>query len=306
MANTTYGYREPLPIAVGGYAGFQWDRAYPTPNTNFRRGAILINSTTGSNTTPAQTGSMAALAGPPASAVTLTTTTSSGAPASTVFFYVAYSATSNESLPSGPFIVNAPAGYVAQINVSATGAPAAATNYVVYAGYIPTYAALQNTSRTTTLLGTAFAVANPLTNYISAANAASNATTGIIGLAAADSNAYFNSGPGGATTVGNQSLFGATQSFPPLDSLGAYGIPVVKFQTGMLVEMSLKQAWYPSLLNASVGITLDATSGWFIADTGASAAGVIAGISQGPAPFFGNVTDIGARVQVRFNASALA
>lgn len=299
------GYREPFPYALAGYSGITWDRAIPKGGLFFRRGAVLTNTATGTITVPAPTGSMAALAGPPASAITFGTTAAAGAPAQTFYLYFAYTATTNVSLVSGPFIQNVNAGTVPNLTVAAAGAPAAATNWAVYASYTPTYEALQQATITTTALGSAFALSNPLVNYTGAIQAASNTNSGIIGVALADSNTTFFSGAGGSVTVGNTSLFGATQSFPPLDSLGALSVPIAKLQTCVL-EMSLVQAFYPSLLSAAVGITLDATSGWHVADTTATACGTIQSFVTGPTGFFGQVGDTGARVRVAFTQADLA
>lgn len=303
---SAYTYREPIPYALAGYSGVTWDRTIPKPYNFFRRGAVLANSTTGTIATPSPTGSMATTAGPAASAITFGTTTSANAPAATYYLYFTYTASTNESLPSGPYIQNVNAGYVPNLTVASAGAPAAATNWAVYAAYIPSYEALQQATRTTTALGSAFALANPLTNYTGAIAAASSTNSGIIGVAAADSNANFFSGAGGSTAVGNTSNFGATQSFPPLDSIGALAVPIIKLQTCVL-EMSLVQALYPALVGTAVGITLDATTGWHVADTSATACGTIQSFVTGPPGMFGQPSgDTGARVRVLFTAADLA
>lgn len=299
------GYREPFPYALGGLTGVTWDRTIPKFGLFFRRGAILNNNTTGTILTPVPQGSMAALPGPPLSAITFGTSAVAGAPATSYYLYFAYTATTNESLVSGPFIQNVNAGFVPNLTVAAAGAPAAATNWAVFGSYTPTYEALQQATITTTALGSAFAFTNPLVNYTGAIQSASNVNTGIIGVAAADSNATFFSGAGGSVTVGNQSLFGATQSFPPLDSLGALAIPIIKLQN-CLLEMSLVQPFFPGLINAAVGITLDATSGWHVADTTATGTGTIQSFVTGPPGFFGQVGDTGARVRVAFTPANLA
>jgi hypothetical protein len=313
--NLTYGYREPFAAITAGQESFTWDRCYPTLNSFFRRGAVLINSTTGTVTgsgpytgPPSPTGTLSSSAGPPPAAVTFGTSVSAGAPAASYWVYLAYTASTTAlqtSQVGGPYIVNAPAGYVPTVNVSATGAPTLAAQYAVYAGYNPTYIAQQSASTTATALGATYTFATTLANYTAATQAASNVQSGIIGLAAADSNTPFNSGPGGATTVGNTSLFGATQSYPPLDSLGAFGVPIVKAQ-GTVFEFSLKQAYYGSLNNTSAGLTLDAASGWFVVDNTASACGTILAGIQGPPPFFGGIGDFGARVRFSFTTTDLA
>lgn len=305
MANTLT-YREPIPYALGGYSGVTWSRTIPKAGLFFRRGAVLNNAATGTIVTPLPVGSMAALAGPLASAITFGTTAAAGAPAQTFYLYFAYTATTNQSLVSGPFVQNVNAGTVPNLTVAAAGAPAAATNWAVFASYTPTFEALQQATTTTTALGSAFALSNPLTNYTGAIQSPSNTNAGIIGVAAADSNATFFAGAGGAQSVGNTSLFGATQSFPPVDSLGALAVPIIKLQTCVL-EMSLVQPLFPGLLNAAVGITLDATTGWHVADTTATACGTIQEIITGPFPFFGQPSgDVGGRVRVAFTQADLA
>jgi len=249
---------------------------------------------------------MALLPGPTLAQVTLGTTASANAPALTYYHYFTYTATANESLISGPYIQNVNAGFVPNPTVLALGAPAAATNSAVYTSLLPTYEALQQATKTTTALGTPFAESYPLTNSISAAGAATNVAGALLGIANADSNATFFSGAGGAQSVGNTSLFGATQSFPPLDSLGALAIPTTKLQN-CLFEFSLVQPFFPALNGTQVGLTLDATTGFYVVDTSQSnKVAVITELSQGPAPFYPTIGDVGARVKVSFIASALA
>lgn len=299
-------YREPVYIGQGGTEGPTWDRIVVGSGAAFRRGALLVQSNTGTVSTPAPTGSMSTTAGPAASAVTFGQSASAGAPGGTFFAYLTYTATSNESLPAGPYAFTVAPGNVLTINVASAGAPAAATNFAAYVSTVPTLECLQQATRTTTALGATFTCANPLTNSYGISGAATNVASGLIGIAASDSNAAFFSGIGGSASVGNASVFGALANYPPLDSIGAMAIPICKL-AGSLWEFSLVQPYSPALDRTTAGITLDATTGFYVVDTSQSNKIVtIQGASSGPSPFFGSVNDTGARVRVTFSSSALA
>jgi hypothetical protein len=280
------------------------DRVTPAPGVVFRPGDVLIYTTTGTIVTPLPVGSMAALPGPVAAAITFGTSASAAAPGGTYYHYIAYTATTNQSLPSGPWLQFVPPGFLPTVTVSATAGspPAAATNFAVFSSLLPTFEALQQATTTTTALGSTFTLANPLTTYIPPPRAATGVSSGIIGIANDPSDSTFWS-----DKVGNKSAFGQGQSQPPLDSLGALSVPIIKCQTG-LFDMSLKQAYSPALIGAAVGITLDATSGFFIADTTQTQVGTIQGQTGEPYPFGwdGTPTGTGARVRVAFLNSVLA
>jgi hypothetical protein len=326
----TYTPYEPKWKPPSGVLGPQIQQLlFPAQNAAWRKGSLLIQVTTGTITTP--TGGTAAsftnatganTPGPSLAfntpfnitsssysvtqgAVTVTAATSASAPAQTYFGVVTYTITATtESQNSVPFLINCPAGLLPSVNVTATGAPAGATTYALYAGLYPGQFMRQSA---VTALGTATALTNPLTNSIGLNQAASNVNSGIVGMADCDSDAYY-AGVLGATAGGSQStskrsLFGATQSYSPgFDNL-AFALPVVKLQSG-LVEVSLVQAWYPALQGATVGWTLNAATGYFTADTTATAAGTIQGLSS--QPFQGDSGDFFARVIVLPTASTLA
>jgi hypothetical protein len=319
--------------AVGGITSPQTAQVYPAENATFRDGDILLNVTTGAivvptggtaasftNATGANTpgpflgplatsqpsafnvGSTAALV---QGAVTVTGVASAGAPARTLFGVVTYTITAaTESQNSQPFIINLQPGFTATINVAAAGAPAGATTYTVYLGFLPNTWARQFTVIT---LGTATGnILNPLTNSVGANRASAGSSTGIIGVADVDSDAYYG-GQQGATAGGSQftgkrGLFGATQSYGPGWTNDPFALPITKLQSGLL-EMSLVQPFNNTLFNAAVGLNIDSTTGYFVADTSQTAVGVIRDLAFSPNQ--GNVNDVGARVLVAFNAAAL-
>jgi hypothetical protein len=300
-------YFEPYYVGSGNQTAPVPGLYAPAPGAVWRRGAVLTTSTTGTITLPAPTGSMAALAGPAASAVTFGSSSSSGAPGGTYYVQVTYTASSNESLPSQEYITNVLPGYVPTITVASAGAPGAATNFAAYVSLLPGFEALQQASKTTTALGSAFTVANPLTNSTGIAGAATNASGSLVGIAENDSNEIFFSGTGGSIMVGNQSLLGATNSLPPLLPLEVPLAYVCKLIDNAIFEFSLRQtiAWSPTLVNAQVGLYLDATSGFYTVDTAQSnKVAYIIGPADGVQSVVGTTGDYGKRVQVIFLNSA--
>jgi hypothetical protein len=326
----TYTAYEPKWKAPAGVLGPQIQQLYfPAQNAAWRKGSLLINVTTGTIVTPTGGTSTsftnatgANTPGPllgfntpfnitsssyslTQGAVTVTASTSATAPAATYFCEVSYTITATtESVPSAPFLINCPAGLLPSVNVTATGAPAGATTYAFYAGLYPGQYMRQSA---VTALGTATALTYPLTNSVGLNQAASNVSSGIIGMADCDSDAYY-AGVLGATAGGSQqtskrSLFGATQSYGPGFDYYPFALPVVKLQSG-LIEASIVQAWNPALIGSSVGWTLNTVTGYFTADTTATAAGTIQGLSS--QPFQGDVGDFFARVLVLPTQSTLA
>jgi hypothetical protein len=267
---------------------------------------LIISDNTGTITLPAPTGSMAALPGPTAANVTLSSTTSSGAPGGTYYVVTTYTATSNESLPGPELVYNALPGYVVTVNVSSTGAPAAATNFAAYISFAPQFEALQQSTKTTTALGSTFTAINPLTNSYGVGPAATNVSSGIYGLANTDSNEIFFSGTGGAITVGNQSLMGATNSLPPLLPFDTQGLYVTKLSGGTILEMSMRQTtyWSPTYEGTTAGIYLDSTTGFYTVDPSQSNKVLtIIGSADGVPSVVGTYGDQGKRVQVVFTAA---
>jgi hypothetical protein len=297
--------REPFPITVN-----------PAQNAVWRRGDILVESTTGTILVPpgAGTGTFVGVAGPAASAITLGTTSSAGAPAATYYGEVTYNYTNhtNESLASALFVINCPPGYLPTVSVSATGAPANATDFHTYLGLLPDYLSVQD-SAAGTALGSTFTAANPLTNYAGAARGATNLSGNILGMAICASNENYFDGYGGSFTAGNPgSRLGATNTIAPLTPTEAPLGYVVTLGAGTTLEMSLNAntgGWSPLLNGTQFGLTLDATTGWFTADTTQSnKVGYI--VAQRPGVYIGptqsgNPGDVGARVIVQFLASAL-
>ena len=294
------------------------------------RGAILINTPTGTIVTPSggagttYNPSTGPVAGPQlapgqgafnvinastsitSGAVQITGVASASAPAMTYFVIVTATITtgSNETASSQEFIINCAAGFVPAINILATTgtipAPPGAVTWAAYVGLFPGYEALQQATKYTTAIGTAFTIPFPLTNNMGLSAAASNANAALFGMAVDDSDAVFFSGVGGSLNVGNQSLFGATMTQAPLTASEAFYRYVYKLQN-QLLEMSLVQAWSPALAGTNAGITLDPTTGFYVVDTTATACGVIGQQEYGPAAFQGGPGLTGSRVQFTFN-----
>jgi len=332
MAAPQNPYTSPQLVGTGTGSYAPWILPYQcgqssggTLNT-FRRGDILLLTTTGTIVTPsggASSGgtSLATMAGPAlaagqgtfsiissatsitSGAVTVTASTSASAPAQTFYCIVTYTNTSgsNESLSSQEFIIWCPAGLLPSVNVASSGAPSGAATFALYVGLYPGYEALQQASKYTTSLGSAFQIPNPLTNSQGLARAATNASANIVGMAVDDSNALFFDGVGGAGSIGNQSLFGATMTQQPLTANEAFLNLVYKLQS-QTIEMNLVQQWSPMLAGGAVaGIPLDSTTGFFVADTSQSNKILnILGFVNGPQSFQGGVGLTGTRVQVQF------
>jgi hypothetical protein len=290
----------------------------------WRRGDILVNTPVGNIVTPsggASSGgtSLATTAGPAlaagqgvftliststsitSGAVTVTAATSANNPAQTYYCIVTYTNTtgSNESLSSQEFIIQCPAGLAPQVTVASASAPTGAATFALYVGLYPGYEALQQATKYTTSLGTAFTIPAPqLTNSIGLSRAATNASAAMFGMAVDDSNALFYNSIG---NVGNQSLFGVTMTQPPLTAADAYNNLVYKLQSQTL-EMNLVQPFYPSVIGGAVaGLLLDPTTGFFVADT--SQSNKVLNILQaavGPQGFEGGVGITGTRVWVQF------
>lgn len=297
--------------------------------SRWARGAILVNTPTGTIVTPSggagttYNPSAGAIAGPQlaggqgafnvinaATSITsgciqITGVASATAPALTYYVIVTATITtgSNETASSQEFIINCAAGFVPAVNVITTGTvqpPAGAVTYAVYVGLFPGYEALQQATKYTTAIGTAFTIPFPLTNNMGLSAAASNANAHLFGMAVDDSDGVFYNGSGGAASVGNQSLFGSSMTQGPLTGNEAFFRYVYKLQN-QLLEMSLIQAWSPALAGTAAGITLDPTTGIYVVDTTATACGIIGQAEPGPQSFQGGPGLTGSRVQFTFN-----
>lgn len=309
----TLTYREPTYVGSGNIREPRIFMISPGQNAAWRRGDILITSTTGSITSPPNpgSGSLSGLAGPPLSAITVGSSASSGAPAATYYTQVTYAATGPlESLPSVIVPINVAAGFLPTVIVSATGAPAAATGFRVYMGLLPTNIANQSATAAGTTLGSTFTAANPLTNSIGAQRAATNASTGILGMAACASNETYFDGYGGSFTAGTPgSRLGSTNTIDPLTPTEAPNGYVVGLGQGTLIEMNLNSAsgaFSYNLVGTTAGITLDATTGWFTVDSTQSNK-VVTIVDHRPGVYIGptaqgNPGDLGARVIVEFTS----
>lgn len=321
---TTYTVFEPQWIAPSGVLGPKVQQILPLTQTGlFRGGDILINQTAGTITAPSPNGTFAVAGsltpGPSLGTnpspfnvnsssysvvqgvVTVAATASAGTPAQTYFCVLTYAGGGAiETLPGTYFTVNVAAGLLPTFLVSSTGAPTNATGSFLYASTIPNTYWRQDVQQ---VFASTHTVTYPLANRIGANKAAAAVSTGILGMADSDSDAIYGGAPGGSVNTGKQNIFGASQSFSPGWTNDPYYVPVIKGDTG-LFELNLVQTWYGTLLYAAVGLNIDATTGYFVADTTQTACATIQNKTFGPGR--GDVGDTYARVQIRFNAAALA
>jgi hypothetical protein len=317
-------------VAANGYVSPEWasnpSNLSPTivgynyaQAAAWRSGDFLQIINTGTITAPNPNGSISTSVGPTVPSVqlvssstsvvtgpvTIAASTSAGTAAQTYYVYLTYQGAANiEGVPGAEFIINAASGIVPTITVTNVGSPTNSTGTGVYVGTYPggeVQQAVTTFASTTTL-------ASPLTNNTGINRSVTNPSTLIVGLAINNSTQQFFSGTGGAFTVGDQSLFGATNSLSPLNPTESLLGYVISAASGTLFEISLKQAWYPSLVgSAKAGLTLDTTSGFFIADTSASnkVLNILRLATSVPVatpgiPVTGQVGDTGARVIVSF------
>lgn len=141
---------------------------------------------------------------------------------------------------------------------------------------------------------------------------ATGTSTNILGFAVHNSADIYYAGAGGsAAATSHASFFGA--SIAATSAMSADPTTLHYFQpgNGVYVEMSLVQTYAATTPGTAVGITLDGTTGIFVADTGQTAIGVVVRLMEGVPNYqtlggTGGIGDTGARVLVRFNASALA
>ena len=136
-------------------------------------------------------------------------------------------------------------------------------------------------------------------------------TTGIVGLSNIDSTAFYFSGIGGSTAeatpaAANTQLFGYTTATTALQpGLDFQGCPMSLAHNGQQFEVSLAQAFAQASIGASIGVALDASTGYYIADTSATnKVATIIGEVDGPGK--GTIGDFGKRVLIAFLATVLA
>ena len=229
--------------------------------------------------------------------ITITGVASAGAAASISYVFVTYTAAGIiESLPGTEFIVNCAPGWTFSVNVTATGAPAGATNYAVYVSQYEGGELLQQATKTTTALGTAFTVPASLVNSVGLNIAPTGSNTSIAGIALHDSQSLWATGVGSGFLAGGISnLLGAWANPPPLAPIDPSQALVASLINGQPFEISLLQPWSNALVGTPAGITLDA-SGWHVADTTAATFFTITGKSVGVLTDVGMLNDTYTRV----------
>ncbi len=268
----------------------------------WRNGNVLVLNTTGTITTPNPNGSLVNFNGPVAitnaaslSVVTVGTSAVAGAPARTYWLAVTYTdAGGDESQVSQLLPFGCPAGFVPTVSVAATGAPAAATQFNVYAGLFPRIAFLQVSH---TALGATATLAYPLTNYTGVVPSVAGSATNIVGFAASAFDQVFD--PLSAFP-GRRNPYGATMSTDPLMGTNALW-PVEKGQVGSF-ELNLIQP-YSGQIGAAVGLNIDAVSGLPVWDTTQTQVAVISGFANGQ--FQGGLGVAYSRVYARFLSTVL-
>jgi hypothetical protein len=291
----------------------------PAEFKTWNDGDILTTFTAGTIDFPTPNGSLATLIGP-VLGFNLTTGLAvlAGAPAQDYYGVASYTGAAGiESLPSLPFIISAPYGFIPTVSVSAVGAPVGATDFYVYLGTIPDNYYRQNIGAGTAL-GATFTATNPLTNYTGVARAPAGTSTGLVGMANEPQQTFFAGFPGGSASAGPRSLFGASQSMAPGWDNDGFKSPALSLNPdwGTFV-MNLLQPYYPGMdYSLQVGINIDTTNlfvpaggpiggtGFYVMDsTQTACATLIRRVEQFPAVELNG--DIGARCEFRFYYSAL-
>lgn len=298
----------PSPIELGYYAA---------QGATFKRGDFLQLITTGTITNANPNGSISTSVGPTSvqvnliststsvvtGPVTISAATSAGAPAITYYVFLTYQGAANiEGVPGQEFIINCNAGLVPTITVTNVGSPANSTGTGVYVGLFPggeVQQAVTAFASTTTLT-------YPLANNIGVNRSVTNPSTNIVGFALNSSLALMFTGTGGSFNVNEAGQFGSTMNLAPLTPTEQLLNYVDKLQGFYCFEISLKQPWFPSLQGTTFGLTLDAATGIWVADTSAGnkictilqpASGVNVQPFGQPVPVVGgNPGDIGLRV----------
>lgn len=276
----------PRIVGVGGLDSPLIASYFPLQASAYREADFVTLTTTGTIVTPAPAGALATAAGPVITqdvnlstvgqtvtigAVTFTGVAQASAPATSYYTLLAYTATAQQSLPSVEFVINSAVGVVPSISVSATGAPAGATNFATFNGIFSGGEALQQATTTTTALGAAFTVPYPLVNSTGLQRCiTNNAATNLAGLVMHDSAATYVDGIGGSFTANIGTPLGTWMPPPPLGPADPLQSLVAKFTNGQPIEVSLRQAYYPSLIGTTCGLYIDPVSNYFEVDTSQS------------------------------------
>lgn len=296
---STIPYRAPQLIATPGIDSFTpipgiigytaaWKEADFTTYTA-GNAAKLVNPT----------GGLASSPGPVlGSTLLITATASAGAPGGSYYIVATYTATGQESQPSQETLFSVPAGFVPQVEVVSAGAPGAATNFAAYAALFAGGEALQQASKTTTALDATFNIPNALINQFGFQRSATG-DSAKLAIAMHDSAEIYVKGYGGGNTAGgpNNILGVAGNPSPFASNFQTQGL-FYGLRNGQLVEMSLVQPFSFGLLGAAVGLTLDATTNQFVADTGQTQIGTIEYFVDGAPSDVGGEFATGTRVAV--------
>jgi hypothetical protein len=258
-------YYPPSLVGKGGIQFFNMASGFEAQNAAFRRGDFLVNSTTGSITSPSPTGSLATTVPTQLPVVTPNNASSTNNSVQTLYAYHTYYGSGTESLPSAEFTIVNNVGYAAAVSVASSGAPSAATGWNLYVGLVPGGEWQQLTNQS---FGPNVAIPYPLTNSVGWNRGATNLSTNLVGIAVDDFDVQFHSGP--AASFKNTSPFGADVSGPPMGFYEQYQTKVYTLGGGQRFEISLVQAWYPGLLYSTCGLQYNTAAGCFVADTSQS------------------------------------
>lgn len=322
-------YFEPYWVGSGAFTAPIEVGYVKAQNAIWRQGSILVSSPTAVVVPSGGLGTLIAAAGPISNSGTLTTAgqtivtttvTSTGSNVVTITAVAAAGAAAqsywveltfvntiaNESQTGPEFVINCGPGIIFSVNVTAAGAPSGSVNYATYVGVYPANEVVQTATKAGTALGTALTLTAPLAFNKGVLQAATNANSNIVGIALNTSDQYFVSGPGGAITVNNQSMLGATVSLPPMQPQEIYLGYVAKLQNAY-IEMSLinTQAWSPALIGSTFGITLDAATGFYVANPAGTNVGFIVSGADGVPGVVGSTGDFGKRIVVQFNVGLI-
>jgi hypothetical protein len=327
----TYSFLEPAVAGTVGQTGSFNLNPYWTPAQvpAWKRGDFLQLITTGALYYPSGgISTLATTAGPTtlqpininaaaasvtANGITVVGVTTANAPAQAYYIVLTWSGSTTqstgqsvESLSGAEFVVNCVAGVTPKFY--AANPNNTSVSLIVYASTYPQSEVFQGNAAGFGS-GNSVTLNYPLTNSVGVNQSVTNPSANVAGLAVHSSNAFYFSGSGGSFAANERSLFGATDAVPPNHPAETYQAQVIN-PANTLFVLSLKQAYNNSMQGQqTAGLTLDANSGYFVADTTASHAiltiqGLLSGAQIGPTAT-GGPGDIGTRVLVTFNSGII-